>query len=193
MLLAQTAARLMAEGGARDFAGAQRKAAEQLGIHHRRNMPRNDEIEEALRQYQQLFQQASQPQALLTLRQTALKAMRLLQPFTPRLVGPVLSGTADRYSPIYLHLFADTAEEVGIFLMGHHIPFEQGERLIFYSKGHEEQRPFYRFVAGEHTLELTIFPAQGLRQPPLSPVDARPQHRASYDEVLRLLEDGATP
>lgn len=189
VLLAQTAARLMAESGLRDFAAAKRKAAEQLGIHHSRNLPCNEEIEAALRDYQRLFQHDSQHQQLHQLRQIALQAMRLLSPFSPRLVGPVLTGSADQHSPIHLHLFANTNEEVGIFLMEHQMPFEQGERHVHYSRERGEQRPLYRFIAGEHTVELDVFPADGLRHSPLSPIDARPMQRASLTQLQQLLED----
>jgi hypothetical protein len=188
MLFAQTAARIMAESGLRDFAAAKRKAAERLGLQHQRGLPGNDEIEAALRGYQQLFQHDAQAKQLHALRQTALRAMKLLTPFSPRLVGPVLNGTADQYSPIYLHLFADTAEEVGIYLMEHKIPFEQSERRVHYGGGREEMRPLYRFFAGDDALELTVFPANGIRHAPLSPIDGNPMPRASREALTRLLD-----
>lgn len=191
ILLAQTAARLMAESGLRDFAVAKQKAAEQLGIHHSRDLPGNKEIEAALRDYQRLFQHDLQHQQLHQLRLTALQAMQLLAPFSPRLVGAVLTGSADQHSPIHLHLFADTSEEVGIFLMEHKIPADQDERRVHYQAGKEEQRPLYRFIAGENALELTVFPAKGLRQSPLSPIDGRPMRRANLAELQQLLEDEA--
>lgn len=191
ILVAQTAARLMAQGGSRDFASAKRKAAEQLGIQHSRNLPANDEIEAALREYQQLFQHDSQREQLHELRHTALQAMKLLSPFSPRLVGPVLNGTADQYSPIYLHLFADTPEQVSLFLMEQKIPFEQTERRVRYPAGREESYPLYRFLAGEQTLELTVFPPKSIRQPPLSPVDGKAMPRASSDELQRIMEEEA--
>jgi hypothetical protein len=189
VLLAQTAARLMAESGLHDFAAAKRKAAEQLGIHHSRNLPDNEEVEAALREYQRLFQHNRQSQQLHQLRLTALQAMKLLVSFSPRLVGPVLNGTADMYSPITLHLFADTCEELSLFLLQQKIPFEQAERRIHYAGGREERRPLYRFFAGEDALELTLFPVNGLRQPPLSPVDGRPMLRASRNDLQQLLDN----
>ena len=191
LLLAQAAARIMAEHGTRDFSLAKRKAAEQLGIPHGRHLPGNDEIEAALREYQQLFQHNRQPQQLETLRQTALQAMRLLAPFSPRLVGAVLNGSADLHSPISLHLFADTSEEVTIYLMEHQIPFDQGERRLHYAGGREETRPLLRFYAGESALELTLFSPHGLRQPPLSPVDGNTMHRANLSELQQLLDGSA--
>lgn len=192
ILLAQAAARLMAESGQRDFSAAKRKAAEQLGIHQRRNLPDNDEIETALREYLQLFHHHSQNQQLHQLRQTALKAMSLLAPFSPRLVGSVLSGSADQHTPINLHLYAESSEQLAIFLMEHNIPFNQSEQRIRYAGGGEEQRPLFSFFAGENALKLTIFPLNGQRQAPLSPIDGRPMQRASRIELEQLLEDEST-
>ncbi|MCW8918255.1 MAG: hypothetical protein OQL08_05520 [Gammaproteobacteria bacterium] len=186
-LLAQAAARLMAQSGLRDFAAAKRKAAAQLGLHPSRNLPGNEEIEAALHDYQRLFQHEPQRQQLHQLRQTALQAMRLLTPFSPRLVGAVLNGTADRHCPIQLHLFADTSEEVGIFLLEHRIPCEQGEQRIHYARGNEEQRPLLRFIAGESTLELTLFAHRERRHSPLSQVNGRPMQRADSEQLQRLL------
>lgn len=189
ILLAQAAARLMAESGQRDFAAAKRKAAMQLGLQHSRNLPGNEEIEAALRDYQQLFQHDTQQQQLLELRQTALKAMGLFAPFSPRLVGTVLHGTADRYCPISLHLFADTSEAVRIFLLDHKIPFEQGEQRVLYSGGREAHYPLFQFLAGESALELTVFPIDGLRQHPVSPVDGKALSRASEKVLRQMLEE----
>lgn len=188
LLVAQAAARLMADSGLRDFTAARRKAAEQLGIHHSRNLPSNEEIESALREYQRLFLSDSQGQQLHQLRLAAMQAMKVLSPFSPRLVGPILHGTADQHSPVYLHLFADTAEEVSIFLMQHKIPFEQSERRVHYAGSRYEQRPLLSFIAGENAIELTVFPANGMRERPLSPVDGKPMQRASIRELEQLLE-----
>ena len=189
ILLAQAAARLIAESGQRDFAAAKRKAAAQLGLHNSRNLPGNEEIEAALRDYQQLFHHDTQSQQLLELRQTALKAMTLLASFSPRLVGPVLHGTADQHCPITLHLFADTSEAVNIFLLEYKIPFEQGEQRVIYGGGREAHYPLFHFLAGESALELTVFPVDGLRQRPLSPVDGKTMARASDRELRQLLEE----
>ena len=48
--LAHEAARLMAEGGMRDYHQAKLKAASRLGIHDDASLPRNREIDEALRE-----------------------------------------------------------------------------------------------------------------------------------------------
>ena len=93
--LAHEAARLMAEGGIRDYHQAKLKAAERLGIHDDASLPRNREIEDALREYQRLFIGGAQWQAVQVRRDASLRAMEFFAPFSPSLVGPVLEGTAD--------------------------------------------------------------------------------------------------
>lgn len=187
-ILVREAARIMAEDGVQDFAVAKRKAAERLGLGRERNLPKNSEIEQALREHQSLFLAQSQPRHLHQLRQHALKAMELLERFEPRLVGPVLSGTADRHNPVTLHLFADTPEQVALFLLEQQIPFTEDERGVRYEGGQLQQYPCLRFVAGEAAIELVIFPPKGLRQPPLSPVDGLPMQRAKLGRVQALLQ-----
>ena len=119
VLIAQEAARLMSEHGIRDFHRAKLKAAERLGILDTQALPRNHEIEQALREHQRLFQAESQPRLLQQRREAAVEAMRFLQAFEPRLVGAVLEGTADTHSAICLHVFSDDPEAVGLYLHEH--------------------------------------------------------------------------
>ena len=95
--IAQEAARVMAEHGIRDFLFAKRKAAERFGVTDGGMLPRNVEIEKALAEYQRLFEGANHDQSLLAQRLAALEVMEYLADFQPRLVGPVLSGTATEH------------------------------------------------------------------------------------------------
>lgn len=185
--LAQEAARLMAEEGVQDFFTAKRKAAERLGAPHTQNMPRNKEIEEALQDYQRLFLGAEGAEQLGRLREAAVQAMRFFAPFEPRLAGSVLTGTAGAHSDVNLHLFADAPEEVNLFLMGAGIPFEVGLRRLRLNRETSGDIPSVRFLAGEQSIEALIFPANGIRQAPLSPVDGRPMERAALGRVEELL------
>ena len=121
--VAYLAARLMAEGGITDYRVAKQKAARQAGLTDASALPDNREIEEALRAYQQLYQGVEQPAQLLWLRQRAVEVMRLLGKFNPHLVGTVLSGTANEFSEIDLHVFADDSKCVELFLINHNIAY----------------------------------------------------------------------
>ena len=106
--IAREAARLMIEHGHEDYGFAKRKAAERFGVIDLAVLPKNTEIEEALAEHQRLFAPDAHASELSAMRNTALEAMRLLAEFEPRLVGPLLSGTATAHNDITLHLFADT-------------------------------------------------------------------------------------
>lgn len=187
--IAQEAARIVAEEGIRDYHMAKRKAADRLGAADTQNMPRNTEVEEALHEYHRLFKSATQPRRLRQLRETALQAMRLFVRFDPRLVGSVLTGTAGEHSDVNLHLFAENPEEVALFLMEEHIPFEPGERRLRLSSDATVAYPVYRFVAGGTTIDLTVFHTTGLRQAPRSPVDGKPMRRVSIAALEELMAE----
>jgi hypothetical protein len=186
--LAQEAARIMAEHGIRDFLVAKRKAAERFGVSDGTAvLPRNSEIEEALAAYQRLFGGASHLQALHAQRSAALAAMRYLHEFEPRLVGPVLSGTATEHSEVQLHLFADRAESVTLKLIDQGIPHEVTERRIKLNRERSRAFPGVRFQLDDQPIEATVFPPDDIRQAPASPIDGRPMRRANALEVEALL------
>jgi hypothetical protein len=182
------AARLMAEGGLRDFQAAKLRAASRLGVVDEAALPRNIEIEEALREHQRLFQSLAQPDALQQRRQAALEALRFLERFDARLVGAVLDGTADSHSAVCLHLFDDRAENVEHFLAESGIPIEQRSRRLRLDHARSEVFPVYQFSADGVPFELIVLPRSALRQPPLDPVDGKPMQRASLSALRALLD-----
>ena len=186
--LASEAARLMAESGMRDFHQAKLKAAERLGIHDDASLPRNSEIEDALREYQRLFQRGS-AEGLRLRREAALRALEFFSAFDPRLVGPVLDGTADARSPVALHLHSDDPDAVARFLEQHHIPAESRSRHVRLDRERSDDYPVWLFSAEELAFDLTVLPGAVLRQAPLSGVDERPMRRASASQLRALLAE----
>lgn len=152
--LAHQAAKLMAEDGITDHAFAKRKAARQLGATDTQHMPSNHEVDSALHSYRNLYQSESHPDILRRLREEALAAMRLLEPFHPYLSGSVLSGTAGIHSDINLMLFSDDAKAVLLFLLKHKIDFEDGEWKAQVG-GHEETVPSYT-LTGKSGVQIHI-------------------------------------
>lgn len=180
------AARIMAEEGVRDFQSAKRKAAERLALDDR-DLPTNEEIEQALQQHLQLFHGDTLAHDVRRLRRLALEAMQFLATFEPRLVGPVLSGTVAPETEIQLHVRADTPEEVDGFLREHGIPFRATERRLRFGGDRQQSVPSYRFTADGVNIELYVFRPQEARETPLSPVDGRPMQRANTKDVEALL------
>ncbi len=185
--LAHEAARLMAEGGIRDFHQAKLKAAHRLGIHDDASLPRNREIEEALREYQRLFAGPAHAQGLRHRREAALRALEFLQGFQPRLVGPVLDGTADANAPVQLHLHSDDPDAVQRFLEEHRIPAEARTRRLRLDRERVADVPVWAFTAEELAFDLVVLPYDALRQAPLSQLDERPMARASRVQLAALL------
>lgn len=188
--IAVEAARLVAEQGLRDFHLAKVKAASNLGLGESAPLPRNSEIDDALREHQRLFQSDSQPRQLARLRAAALEAMEFLSAFQPRLVGAVLEGTADAYSAVCLHVFSDNPDEVAVFLGNHRIPFEQQQRSLKASTENTLEVPVFVMSADDTTIDLSVFPLDGLRQAPLDRISERPMQRAARNTVANLLKSG---
>ena len=185
--LAQEAARIMAEHGIEDFLQAKRKAADRLGVQDVSVLPKNVEIEAALRAHQRLVGRESHDDNLMEQRRIALETMRLLAEFNPRLVGSVLTGTATDYSDINLHLFADASESVAIRLLDMGVPHAFYERRVKMDAERSVAYPALRFEANGRTVDATVFPIDGIRQSPYSPVDGRPMKRADAREVSALI------
>ncbi len=188
-LLAQEAARIIVEQGIEDYRVAKLKAAERLGMSARGSLPGNTEIEKAVSEHLKLFGRESHLDLLRVLRRAALSAMELLAPFTPRLVGPVLHGTAIANSPVNLHVFADDAETVANRLREYSIAYRPFERRLKSRRDRSQTFAAFRFVQDESAIEATVFPVDGVRQAPISPVDGKPMRRADRAAILKLLED----
>jgi hypothetical protein len=185
--VAEEAARIMREQGIADFLLAKRKAADRLGVTDASILPRNTEVEAALVAHQRLFGGDRHANDLAQIRRAALEAMRLMADFDPRLVGPVLTGTASRHSDINLHLFTESPEAVSLRLEERGVPHEVVERRLRFERDRTVSYPALRFVAGRQTVDAVVFPLDGIRQAPSSPVDGKPMRRASAAEVEALL------
>lgn len=191
-LLAQESARIMVEKGLRDYGVAKSKAAERLGLNNHGALPGNAEIEQAISEHLQIFSGDDHAALLQRLRTVAINAMQLLADFSPRLVGPVLAGTADANSAINLHVFADSSEEVALFLDERGLACQLYERRLKQRRGRNVRPDVYtgyRFSLESETIEATVFPVDGIRQAPLSPVDGKPMARLNSKGVRALLED----
>jgi hypothetical protein len=186
-LLAQEAARIIVEQGIQDFRLAKNKAAERLGLRDRGSLPGNSEIEEAVGEHLKLFGREAYVSLLETMRRAALSAMEVLAPFSPRLVGPVLHGTAAANSVVNLHVFSDTPELIAMRLDEAQLPYKTYERRLKSRRDLAETFAGYRFTRDDSSIEATVFPIDGMRQAPISPVDGKPMKRANRSAVRKLL------
>ncbi len=178
----------MSEHGIQDYGTAKRKAAERLGISADGVLPRNTEVEASLAEYQRLFAADTHAASLSAQRRAALQAMRALAQFSPRLVGPVLSGTATAHADIQLHVFADNPDAVAISLLDRGVTHEAGEHRLRLDAERLASFPSVRFQIEAQVIDATVFPLDGIRQAPVSPLDGRPMRRVDATELAGLIE-----
>ncbi|HEX7810768.1 MAG TPA: hypothetical protein VF460_02575 [Burkholderiales bacterium] len=186
--IAHLAARLMAVDGIDDYALAKRKAARQIGAPDTRHLPNNDEVEQALRAYQQLYQADEQKARLHHLRRSARDMMHLLGHFNPYLSGSVLSGSAGKYSDINLHLFTDSVKDVEMFLINRQIAYRSKEHRVFI--GDEPAGvPGFSISTNEADFEVSVFSPRDLRMQLRASPEGRPFERAGIDWLDSVLTD----
>ena len=187
-VVAQEAARIIVNHGVRDYRVAKQKAAERLGVNGRGSLPGNTEVEAAVAQHLQIFGGDAHENLLRLMRTAALAAMELLSEFSPRLVGPVLAGTADENSAVNLHVFADSPEMVAMEIGDMGIQFRSYERRLKSRRGQIEMYAGFEFSYRNETIQATVFPIDGIRQAPMSPIDGKPMKRVDIDVLQELLQ-----
>jgi hypothetical protein len=193
-MIAQEAARMMAEEGISDFAYAKKKAGRKLNVQEASYLPSNSEIESEIRLYQQLYQGDSQPEMLKILREDALKVMQIFARFDPLLTGSVLEGTAGMHAEIHIHLFADSAKEVEIFLLNQQIPYDSDEKSYRIRDKSDKKNsdrmkvPVFTLETQHGLVKLSVFDYDAKRITPKSPVQGSQIDRVSIEGLKLLLE-----
>jgi hypothetical protein len=181
--IAHAAARMLAEDGSLDYGSAKRKAARQLGAPDSGNLPDNQQIEEALRSYQAIYQ-ADETRALLArLRETAIEYMEQLAAFDPHLTGSVLNGTAGPHADINLQLFTDDQKDVEFLLMRLDAPYQVGEHRSPDAPG--RNYPRYLIDDPRAPIDLVVYPAAELRNMKRLQADGSPR-RLRLSQVRAL-------
>lgn len=172
--IAQSAARLMFEEGISDYARAKRKAVKLMGIQQDAPLPTNAEIDSALREYHALYADEADAAHLLELRQAALHTMQLLKKFNPHLTGSVLEGTAGPYADTDIHVFAESAKELEIYLLNQNVPYRLDEQQFRMSDRPGKQKhdlvrkrvPVLLVETRFGTQRISIFEADDIRTAP---------------------------
>lgn len=194
-LIAQQAARMMAEDGISDFAYAKKKAGRQVGTSDNDVLPSNAEIEAELKLYNALYLSDEQPENLRKLRESALFTMQLLAKFNPHLTGAVLDGTAGLGSETHIHLFADSLKDVEMFLLNQDIPFETNEKTYRVmndgkrdKKGDNRKKiPVFSLEMVTGVIKLSVFEVDEIRIATKRTADGSNAERANIQDVKTLL------
>jgi hypothetical protein len=186
--IANIAARLMAEDGIEDYALAKRKAARQAGLPETRELPTNEEVEEALRSYREIYHRDEHRDRVRALRGIAVKAMRELAQFNPYLTGSVLSGTAGRYADVNIQLFTESAKAVELYLIDRKIPYRTAQARL-YCGSEPLTAPVFTIDDGGTEIQLTVLSPRELRGSLRTNLEGKNIDRAKRGAVEQLLAE----
>src|SRR6516165_2532814 len=185
--IALEAARLMYERVESEYYTAKRKAAKRLcrrGVKPE-DLPSNAEIREQIQVFARIHEGDKRTANLREMRLDALRMMRLLRSFRPRLIGSVMTGHVRRGSDIDLHVFTDSPALVADLLEQHGCQFELERKQVV---KHREARVFIHIhVFDRFNFELTVYPEEKAHFVFKSSITGKAIERASIRELEELL------
>src|SRR5215207_3429996 len=186
--IAFEAARLMYDRTESEYFTAKRKAAQRLC---RRNfkpqdLPSNAEIRDLIQTFARMHEGDRRTANLKAMRLEALKLMRRLRPFKPRLIGSVMTGHVRHGSDIDLHVFTDSPSAVADVLEAEGYQFDVERKQVV---KHNEARVFtHVHVFDRFNFELTVYPEDKAHYVFKSSITGKAIERASIRELEDLLD-----
>src|SRR3954462_15640139 len=157
--IAFLAAQMMYHRTESEYFTAKRKAARQLGVEYRfrpGDLPSNSEIRDQIQAMARIHEGPKRLEHLLDMRVEALRLMRKLARFRPRLIGSVWTGHVRKGSDIDIHLFSDNQALVTNTLDEYALSYEvEKKRIVKYG----EERVFTHIhIDDRFPYELTLYP-----------------------------------
>jgi predicted nucleotidyltransferase len=185
--IAFEAARLMYERTESEYFTAKRKAAKRLcrGTVKPSDLPSNAEVRDQIQSFARVHEGETRTANLRAMRLHALRLMRVLCRFRPRLIGSVMTGHVRKGSDIDLHLFSDHLEPVTAALEDEGIPYEVERKQVV---KHGESRVFTHVHAFDSfSFELTVYAEDQAHYVFKSSITGKPIERASTRELEELI------
>jgi hypothetical protein len=189
--IALEAARLMYERVESEYFTAKRKAAKRLcakrgarGVKPE-DLPSNAEIREQIQLFARIHEGDKRTEHLREMRLEALRLMRVLRAYRPRLIGSVMTGHVRKGSDIDLHLFCDSPALITDLLTQEGAQFDLERKQVV---KHGESRVFtHVHVYERFNFELTIYPEDKAHYVFKSSITGKAIERASIAELEALL------
>lgn len=186
--IALEAARLMYERIESEYYTAKRKAAKRLcpGGVKPSGLPSNAEIRDQIQLFARLHEGDNRTRHLREMRLEALRLMRILRPFKPRLIGSVMTGHVRKGSDIDIHLFTDSVGLVTDLLEQEGLQFDVERKQVV---KHDVARVFTHIhVFSRFNFELTAYAEDKAHYVFRSSITGKAIERASIRELEELLE-----
>lgn len=186
--IAFEAARLMYYREESEYMRAKTKAARRLcrGWVKPKDLPSNREIRDQVQALARMFEGDERTRNLRDMRIEALRMMRILAHFRPRLIGSVLTGHVREGSDIDIHLFSNLLEPITAALEAEGLRYDT-ERKQIHKQGAER---VYRHihVPDRYMFELTVYDADQAHVVMTSSITGKPIERMSIPELEAFLE-----
>jgi len=187
--IAWEAARLMYTREESEYFRAKMKAARRMfrGDPKPSDLPSNREIRDQIEAIARLHEGDRRTEKLRDMRVEALRMMRILRSFRPRLIGSTLTGHIRRGSDVDLHVFSDSLESVCAALEAEGVSYEVQRKRV--RKQGEERNYTHVHVADRYEFELTLYPSNMAHYVFKSSITGKAIERASIAELEQLLEE----
>jgi HD domain len=185
--IALEAARLMYERLESEYFTAKRKAAKRLGRRGVKpeDLPSNAEIRDQIQVFARIHEGDKRTENLRDMRLDALRLMRELRAFRPRLIGSVMTGHVRKGSDIDIHVFTDTVGLLIDTLQREGLQFDVERKQIV---KFEETRVFtHVHIFDRFNFELTVYAENQAHYVFRSSVTGKPIERASIRELEELM------
>ncbi len=185
--IAFEAARLMYARTESEYFTAKRKAADRVcrGSVKPSDLPSNAEIRDLIQEFARTHEGDRRTADLKDMRLHALRLMRLLARFRPKLIGSVMTGHTRKGSDIDLHLFSDHIEPVTSALDEEGVQYDVERKQI---TKHNETRVFtHVHVYDVFPFELTVYPEDKAHYVFTSSITGKPIERATTKELEELI------
>src|SRR5438309_574996 len=156
--IALEAARLMYERVESEYFTAKRKAAKRLCGRGAKpeDLPSNAEIRDQIQLFARIHEGDKRTENLRDMRLEALRLMRVLAAFRPRLIGSVMTGHVRKGSDIDLHLFCDSPGLITDLLHQEGYQYDLERKQVV---KHGEARVFTHIhIYDRFNYELTVYP-----------------------------------
>jgi hypothetical protein len=187
MAIALEAARLMYDRVESEYFTAKRKAAKRLCRQSVKpeDLPSNAEIREQIQLFARIHEGDRRTENLRAMRLEALRLMRVLRPFRPRLIGSVMTGHVRKGSDIDLHVFSDSPALVADLLAQAGCAYDVERKQVM---KHGEARVFTHIhVHDRFNFELTVYAEDKAHYVFKSSITGKAIERASIAELEEFL------
>lgn len=151
------------------------------------DLPSNTEIRDEIQSFARMQEGERRFDNLRAMRFEALRLMRVLHHFRPRLIGSVLTGHVRQGSDIDLHVFSDSLEGVTGALDAEGLVYEVERKRV--RKQGEERMFTHVHVRDRFPFELTVYPADKAHYVSKSSITGKAIERASVAELEQFLRE----